>query len=320
MDSRFNRHADRLVERHGEKVWRLGVDAGFTCPHREAGRGRGGCAFCSPEAGLATYQHQGARLVTDLEEQIGRAVGFTRSRYEARLFFLYFQAYSCTNLPPDELRLVYDRAITILEGIAPGSLRGIVVSTRPDCFDEEKAALLASYAATGLEVWLEFGLQSSNDETLRRIHRGHDARDYAEAMAIAGAAGLRRAVHVMLGLPGEGRRQMLDTIEFVAACGGEGIKFHDLRLAIGSPLAHAYPAGEFAPLHPARLPGLLADCLEILPPGFEVMRLSADFRPGEAIDIFPATEKTRLYMAVEAELQRRGTRQGFLNANSLQKS
>lgn len=320
MDSRFNRHADRLVERHGEKVWRLGVDAGFTCPHREAGRGRGGCAFCSPEAGLATYQHQGARLVTDLEEQIGRAVGFTRSRYEARLFFLYFQAYSCTNLPPDELRLVYDRAITILEGIAPGSLRGIVVSTRPDCFDEEKAALLASYAALGLEVWLEFGLQSSNDETLRRIHRGHRARDYAEAMAIAGAAGLRRAVHVMLGLPGEGRRQMLDTIEFVAACGGEGIKFHDLRLAIGSPLAQAYLAGEFAPLHPSRLPGLLADCLEILPPGFEVMRLSADFRPGEAIDIFPATEKTRLYMAVEAELRRRGTRQGFPKTEPPQKS
>ncbi len=320
MVSRFNRHADRLVERHGEKVWRLGVDAGFTCPHREAGRGRGGCAFCSPEAGLATYQHEGLRVVTDLEEQIGRAVGFTRSRYEARLFFLYFQAYSCTNLPPDELRLVYDRAITILEGIAPGSLRGIVVSTRPDCFDEEKAALLASYAASGLEVWLEFGLQSSNDETLRRIHRGHLARDYAEAMAIAGAAGLRRAVHVMLGLPGEGRRQMLDTIEFVAACGGEGIKFHDLRLAIGSPLAHAYPAGEFAPLHPSRLPGLLADCLEILPPGFEVMRLSADFRPGEAIDIFPATEKTRLYMAVEAELRRRGTRQGFLKIEPPQKS
>ncbi|HWR12503.1 MAG TPA: TIGR01212 family radical SAM protein [Rectinemataceae bacterium] len=310
MESRFNRHADRLVERHGEKVWRLGIDAGFTCPHREAGRGRGGCAFCSPEAGLATYQHEGIRVVTDIEEQIARAVGFTRSRYGARLFFLYFQAYSCTNLPPEELRLVYDRSIAILESMAPGSLRGIVVSTRPDCFDGEKAALLAAYAASGLEVWLEFGLQSSNDETLRRIHRGHLARDYAEAVAIAGQAGLRRAVHVMLGLPGEGRRQMLDTIEFVAACGGEGIKFHDLRLAIGSPLAHAYLAGEFAPLHPARLPGLLADCLEILPPGFEVMRLSADFRPGEAIDIFPASEKTRLYMAVEAELRRRGTRQG----------
>ena len=315
MDSRFNRHADRLIERHGEKVWRLGVDAGFTCPHRAGGqegggRGAGGCLFCSPEAGLATYQHEGKRLVTDLEEQIGRAVGFTRSRYKARLFFLYFQAYSCTNLPPDELRAIYDRAIAILAGIAPASLRGLVISTRPDCFDAEKAALLASYAAAGLEVWLEMGLQSSSDATLRLINRGHSARDYADAVEIAGKAGLRRAVHVMLGLPGEGRRQMLDTVHFVADCGGEGIKFHDLRLVHGSALARAFPAGEYAPLHPSRLPGLLADCLEILPPHFEVMRLAADFRPGEAIDVFPPIEKTRLYMAVEAELLSRGTRQG----------
>ena len=316
MDSGFNRHADRLIERHGEKVWRLGIDAGFTCPHRAGkrddggGRGAGGCRFCSPEAGLATYQHEGRRLVTDLEEQIGRAVGFTRSRYKARLFFLYFQAYSCTNLPPDELKTLYDRAIAILAGIAPGSLRGLVVSTRPDCFDAEKATLLASYAASGLEVWLEMGLQSSSDVTLRLINRGHSAQAYAKAVEIAGKAGIRRAVHVMLGLPGEGRRQMLDTIGFVAACGGEGIKFHDLRLVHGSALARAFPAGEYAPLHPSRLPGLLADCLEILPPQFEVMRLSADFRPGEALDIFPPTEKKRLYTAVEAELRRRGTRQG----------
>ncbi|MDP2790308.1 MAG: TIGR01212 family radical SAM protein [Rectinemataceae bacterium] len=310
MDSRFNRHADRLIERHGEKVWRLGIDAGFTCPHREDGRGAGGCIFCSPEAGLATYQHEGRRLVTDLEEQISRAVGFTRSRYKARLFFLYFQAYSCTNLPPDRLKTIYDRAIAILAGIAPGSLRGLVVSTRPDCFDAEKAALLASYAASGLEVWLELGLQSSSDATLRLINRGHSAQAYADAADIAGKAGLRRAVHVMLGLPGEGRRQMLDTIGFVAACGGEGIKFHDLRLAHGAALTRSYPAGEYAPLHPSRLPGLLTDCLEILPPKVEVMRLSADFRQGEALDVFPPTEKTRLYTAVEAELRRRGTRQG----------
>jgi hypothetical protein len=315
MDPVFNRHADRLIERHGEKVWRLGIDAGFTCPHRAGarsggGRGAGGCSFCSPEAGLATYQHHGKRLVTELEEQIGRAVAFTRSRYDARLFFLYFQAYSCTNLPPEELKIIYDRAIEILERIAPGSLHGLVISTRPDCFDAEKAALLASYAASGLEVWLEMGLQSSSDATLRLINRGHSARDYADAAEIAGKAGLRRAVHVLLGLPGESRRQMLDTVGFVADCGGEGIKFHDLRLVHGSALARAYPAGEYAPLHPSRLPGLLADCLEILPSHFEVMRLAADFRPGEAIDIFPPTEKTRLYMAVEAELRRRGRRQG----------
>jgi radical SAM protein (TIGR01212 family) len=310
MESRFNRHADRLAERHGGKVWRLGVDAGFSCPHREGGRGRGGCAFCSPEAGLATYQHEGERLVEDLDEQICRAIAFTRRRYGAKLFFLYFQAYSCTNLPPDELRPIYERAIAIVEREAPGALRGMIVSTRPDCFDAEKAALLGSYADSGLEVWLELGLQSSSEATLARINRGHGAGAYAEAAAQAGAAGLRRAAHVILGLPGEGRRGMLETVRFAAACGLEGIKFHDLRLARGSALERAYPAGEFAPLHPSRLPGLLADCLELLPPRVEVMRLAADFLPGAALDVFPPPEKNRLYRAVEAELARRGARQG----------
>jgi len=310
MESRFNRHADRLAERHGDKVWRLGVDAGFSCPHRSGGRGKGGCAFCSPEAGLATYQHEGERLVEDLDEQIGRAVAFTRRRYGAKLFFLYFQAYSCTNLPPAELRGVYDRAIAIVGREAPGELRGMVVSTRPDCFDAEKAALLASYAASGLEIWLELGLQSSCDATLARINRGHGSAAYAEAAETAGKAGLRRAAHVILGLPGEGRREMLETVRFAASCGLEGIKFHDLRLARGSALERAYPAGEFSPLHPSRLPGLLADCLELLPPRVEVMRLAADFLPGAALDVFPPPEKNRLYRAVEAELARRGARQG----------
>lgn len=328
----FCRHADRLVERHGERVWRLGIDAGFSCPHRagfdpgdiagsiatgiaagvEGGRGGGGCAFCSPEAGLATYQHDGERLVSDLEEQIDRAVRFTRERYGARLFFLYFQAYSCTNLPVEQLTGIYGDAIACLESIAPGSLRGIVVSTRPDCFDAGKAELLASYASRGLEVWLELGLQSSSDVTLRAINRGHDAASYARAAAIAGKAGLRRAAHVLFGLPGEGRKEMLDTVRFAAACGLEGIKFHDLRLVKGSALTRSFPAGEFAPLHPARLPSLLADSLELLPGTVEVLRLTADFPRGASLDLFQPPEKLRIYQEVEAELARRGRRQGDL--------
>jgi len=310
MESRFNRHADRLIERHGEKVYRLGIDAGFSCPHRAGGRGGGGCSFCSPEAGLAVYQHDGPSVVTGIEDQIRRAVGFTGQRYGAKAFFLYFQAYSCTNLPVDELRVIYDQAIAILGEIAPGSLRGLVVSTRPDCFDEGKARLLSAYAGSGLEIWLEFGLQSSNDETLLRIHRGHTAGDYAKTAAVAGHYGLRRAAHIILGLPGEGRKEMLRTVQFVGDCGAEGIKFHDLRLSRGSALERSYPAGEFSPLHPSRLPALLADCLEILPPHVEVMRLSADFRRDVVLDVFPPVEKFRLYSSVEEELARRSSRQG----------
>ncbi|HEY9054173.1 MAG TPA: radical SAM protein, partial [Rectinemataceae bacterium] len=204
MESRLNRHADRLLERHGERVWRLGLDAGFACPHRASGRGRGGCSFCSPEAGLAAYQHEGSRLVVGLEEQIERAVLFSERRYGAKRFFLYFQAYTCTNLPEDELAPIYDRAIGCLESLRPGSLAGIVVSTRPDCFDQGKAELLSGYARSGLEVWVELGLQSSDEASLARMRRGHDSASYARAAEVAGQAGLRRAVHLILGLPGEG--------------------------------------------------------------------------------------------------------------------
>lgn len=310
MESRFNRHADRLVQRHGTRVWRLGLDAGFSCPHREGGRGRGGCAFCSPEAGLAAYQHDGKRLVLDLDEQIGRAVGFVSRRYGAERFFLYFQAYSCTNLPAAELRPIYDRAIASLERLRPGSLAGLVVSTRPDCLDEAKAAVLAGYAASGLEVWVELGLQSADDRTLVEIDRGHDAAAYAKAAAVAGEAGLRRAAHLILGLPGEGREAALASVRFAVAQGLEGVKFHDLRLTKGSALARRYQAGEFAPLHPSRLPAMLADCIEALPPAVEVMRLEADFPSGSSVEVFPPWEKFALYRAVEAELEARGSHQG----------
>ncbi|MCE5255872.1 MAG: TIGR01212 family radical SAM protein [Spirochaetaceae bacterium] len=310
MESRFNRHSERLAERFGQKVWRLGLDAGFGCPHREGGRGPGGCSFCSPEAGLAAYQHNLPQDLPPLEAQIRRAVQFSRMRYGAQAYFLYFQAYSCTNLPTPSLRRIYDSAITILEGFAPGTLKGLVISTRPDCLDEEKAELLSSYALSGLEVWLELGLQSSNPETLKRVSRGHTVGDYAKAVKIAGRAGLRRAVHVILGLPGEGRAEMLETISFVNYHGIEGIKFHDLRLAKGSSLARQFPAGEFMPMHPARLPALLADCLELLDPRVEVMRLCADFSGDSAVNVFPPPDKNRLYEAVERELAGRGSRQG----------
>jgi radical SAM protein (TIGR01212 family) len=310
MESRFNRHADRLAERHGQRAWRLGVDAGFTCPHRADGRGSGGCAFCSPEAGLATYQHDGDSLVVGLDEQLERAASFASRRYGAKLFFLYFQAYSCTNLPVDELKSLYDRAIGAVNALRPGSLAGLVVSTRPDCFDAEKAELLATYAESGLELWVELGLQSSNDLTLAEIDRGHDAASYARAAEAAGRAGLRRAVHLILGLPGEGKEEMLASVRFAVDCGIEGVKFHELRLAKGSALARRYLAGEFSPLHPDRLPALLADCLEILPPEVEILRLGADFPSGSTVEPFEPFEKFRLYRAVEAELERRGSRQG----------
>jgi radical SAM protein (TIGR01212 family) len=311
----------RLAERHGDRVWRIGLDGGFPCPRRAGGRGAGGCAFCSPRAALAPYQGAplgdlgepgGKAALASLAAQVRAGSAFLSRRYGAKLFMLYFQAYTSTDAPEAAIRASVDASIEALEAARPGSLRGLVVSTRPDCFDEGKARLLAEYAAGGLELWVELGLQSANEATLARMRRGHGVAEFLSARRVAGDAGLRTAAHLILGLPGEGRPEMLSTVGLVAALGLEGVKFHDLHLARGSALAAEYPAGELTLIHPARLPPLLADCLERLPPACEVMRLCSDAGSGERLAPRRPVDKARLYRAVEAELGARGSRQGSL--------
>jgi len=315
-ESRFNRHADRLRERHGCRVWRVGVDGGFGCPNREGGRGRGGCVYCAPSGAAAPYlggaqpgpgasPHCGTSRV-GLDEQISRAMTFLRRRYDAAAFFLYFQAYSSTNGDPELLRAVYD------EGLASGGglFRGLVVSTRPDCIDGRKAELLSSYAERGLEVWVELGLQSAHDRTLSLIRRGHDFSAFERARKTLALPGIRTAAHLILGLPGESRGDMVESARAVGELGLDGVKFHDLQLARGSALASEYLLGELSLLHRSALPSLVADCLEALRPECEVIRLCSDLPEGERVAPKRVVDKERIYRSVEAELAARGTRQG----------
>ncbi|MCX8013049.1 MAG: TIGR01212 family radical SAM protein, partial [Rectinema sp.] len=320
-------------DRYGTHVWRLGIDAGFTCPHRSLDRQHGGCRYCAPDGNIAAYQ-KGMQLainaggdsraypeaissVVPLETQITRALRFTTRRYGAHAFFIYFQAYTCTNAPVSVLEELYTETISICRRLMePGQLKGLVVSTRPDCFDSEKAALLASYMGEGLEVWVEFGLQSAYPSTLAFIHRGHDITSFLHAMETARVAGLRRTVHLMLGLPGESHDQMVASSRFVAQTKPEGLKFHDLRIVKGSAFARSFPTGEISCMHPSRLPALLADCLEVLPMSTEIIRLSADFRSEETIQVHPPLDKHRLARQVEEELALRDSFQGQRFQNS----
>jgi len=322
----INWHSRCLKARFGEHVWRLGIDAGFTCPHRSPDRLRGGCRFCAPDGNISSYQKT-LSSVPGIEKQIERALIFTRRRYRANAFFLYFQAYTCTNAPANILAQVYANTIEAFWGVykkidanfrdtaelrspRAGPLKGIIVSTRPDCFDQEKAELLAAYREGGMEVWVELGLQSAHEETLSFIRRNHGVKAFVDAMEIAKRAHLRRAAHLMLGLPGESRAMMVETARLAADTGTEGVKFHDFRIVKGSAFARNFPAGEIAAMHPSRLPKLLADCLEVLPPTTEIMRISADFRPEESINIHPPMDKHILARGVEEELARRGSFQG----------
>jgi len=223
----------------------------------------------------------------------------------------YFQAYTSTLASAGAIRASIETALDALETEAPGACAGLVLSTRPDCLDADKADAIASFAVRGLEVWVELGLQSANDATLARLRRGHGLAEFAAARRLLADRGLRAAAHLILGLPGEDRDCMLGTIRVVAGLGLEGVKFHDLHIARHSGLAAEYPAGELTLLHPRRLPALLADCLELLPPDCEVIRLCSDALAGERVAPRRPVDKNWLYGAVEAELERRDSRQGM---------
>ena len=316
---RFNRHADRLVERHGDRVWRLGIDGGFGCPNREGaegkdGRGGGGCAYCAPGASRAPYlpaidpDIAGSRA--SIAGQVKAAMSFMRRRYGAALFFPYFQAFSSTYAPVDVLAARYEAALSAVEELLPGSLRGLVVSTRPDCVDEEVADLLGSYADRGLEVWVELGLQSGSESTLRRIGRGHTVERFIEACRVLKRPGLRVAAHLILGLPGEDRATMPEGARLVSELRLDGVKFHDLHIPRGSALAGEYLAGELVLLSRASYLEALAGSIALLRPETELVRLCTDSQGPERLAPRRAFDKRKIYEDLEALLAAKGLRQG----------
>jgi uncharacterized protein len=223
-DAPYLTYARYLRERHGCKVYRVAVDAGFGCPNRAGGRSGRGCSFCSAAGSRAPYLGDASASPGEcpdrersLKGQVDDTIAFLKRRYAAEAFILYFQPYSNTNAPVEELKRTYDT------GLALAAFRGLNVATRPDCIDDAKARLLASYRDTGLEVWVELGLQTIHDATLRRIGRGHTAEDFHRAYAVLKGYGLNVAAHLIFGLPGEESAQIMETVQAMAGLGIDGV-------------------------------------------------------------------------------------------------
>jgi len=264
----FNAYSTYLRERYGERTYRIGVDAGFSCPNRGPDRSRGGCRFCDESGSRAAYiaNYEAA----DLAGQIERSRGALSRRYGASQFILYFQAFSSTYAPAERLREIYDA------GLATMPFRELIVSTRPDCVDAEIAELLGSYRECLSDVWVELGLQSAHDETLRRVGRGHDVAAFDAALSQLRAAGVKVAAHVIFGLPGEGPEEMKETVRFLAERRIDGIKIHNMHVVEGTPLAEEYRRGEFEVPGPEEHLRNVAAALELLPRETVVMRITSD--------------------------------------------
>ena len=217
-----------LKTRFGERVHKLALHAGFTCPNRDGTIGRGGCAFCN----VASFSEESA---DSLEAQLTTA----RSQVErARRYLAYFQSYTNTYAEIERLRSMYEAALDSL-GVV-----GLCVGTRPDCVPDAVLDLLASYQAQGSEVWLELGLQSTNDATLQAVNRGHGFAAYAETVARAQQRGVPVCAHLIVGLPGEEMAESLQTLARVLDVGVQGLKLHPLMIVRGSRMAADWREGK----------------------------------------------------------------------------
>ena len=288
------------LNRFGCRVYKLPIDAGFTCPNRDGTVSTGGCIYCD---GRGSQLRQIGPLPS-VAEQICRGKEYYRKNRNAGKFIAYFQTFTNTYAPIDKLKELYD------EALGKEDVIGLSVGTRPDCLSSGVIDLLRGYA-TKSHVWLELGLQSTHDKTLRLINRGHSAAAFFDALSRLSGCNIHICVHVIVGLPGETREDILETARAIAALPINGIKIHALLALRGTVLGELYEKGEITVFSREDYVRTICDILEILPPEMVIQRLTADgYR-----DIFLgpkwAANKMEVLNAIDKELERRNTYQGI---------
>lgn len=221
---RYNSYSAYFKRTFGGRVQKVTIDAGFTCPNRDGTKGRGGCTYCNNDAFNPSYCKPQKRIT----QQIVEGIEFHKVRYRrADKFLAYFQAFSNTYAPVEQLSEMYREALSY-----PG-VSGLVIGTRPDCIDDAKLSLLKELSANRY-IMVEYGIESCYDTSLKRINRGHTFTEAEKAIRLTHQYGIHTGAHIIFGLPGETRMQMLDEAEILSALPLDSIKFHQLQIIKGT--------------------------------------------------------------------------------------
>lgn len=290
---------DALQERYGEKVYKLTLNAGCTCPNRDGKLGTRGCIFCS-EGGSGDFAGSPSLSITEqIEEEKKR---LSRKR-PARKYIAYFQAYTNTYAPVDYLRKVYTEAIEHPEIVA------LSIATRPDCLGTEVLDLLTELNQQK-PVWVELGLQTIHEKTAVFIRRGYPLAVFDEAMAQLEARNLETIVHVILGLPGETKEMMLDTVRYLNHTGAAGIKLQLLHILKHTDLADYYEQTGFHVLTLEEYVDLVISCLEVCRPDMVIHRITGDGPKDLLIAPLWSSAKRQVLNSIHRELKLRDTWQG----------
>jgi len=295
----FNLYSTYLKQRFGGRVHKISIDAGFGCPNREGGRETHGCLFCDPGGSGAV----GIERDEPIPVQIERAKELMRRKYRAKYFIAYFQPFSNTFAPVEVLRNCYDQALAVDDVV------GLAVGTRPDCLPPETLDLLAGYHRQTY-FWLELGLQTIHNKTLDFLNRGHDYQCFLDAYQQAKQRGIRVCVHLILGLPGESREDILATAEEMARLRIDGVKLHLLHVLEGTPLGELYKQGQVPMFEMQEYVELAVDVIERLSPETLIQRLTGDGPRHILLAPLWSMNKWEVLNAIDAELEKRGTLQG----------
>ena len=320
---RYNSFVGYFKRKYGERLQKIVLDAGFTCPNRDGKVGRGGCTYCDNAAFHPSYSTAGKSL----HQQMDEGIEFHKVRYRTTEHYLaYFQSFSNTYAPLEKLRMLYEEALSHPQVV------GIVIGTRPDCVDEEKLDYLAALAeGEVLEGWsrslsdgserkapiviIEYGIESCYDATLQRINRGHDFATARKAVEMTAGRGLDVGAHFILGLPGETRQMMQDSCALINSLPLRSVKFHQLQIVKGTKMEHEYADSpeDFERFGLDEYLDFFVDMLERLRPDLFIERFVGEVPPRFVNETpWGLIRNAELLRMLEKRLEERDTWQGRL--------
>ena len=284
---------EHYQEKFGCKVYKLYIDAGFTCPNRDGTLGFGGCIFCSSD-GSGAFAASGE----DVRAQLEAAKDRVRAKNRGGKYIAYFQAFTNTYAPVERLRVLYEAAME------PEEILGLAIGTRPDCLSNEVVELLRELNGRK-PVSVELGLQTVRPESIRYIRRGYENDVYLDAVSRLKEAGLEVVTHIILGLPGETAEDAAETTRFAVEAGTDGLKFHLLHVLRDTELQRDFEAGLFRCLELEEYGDWLERCLREVPPSVIVHRITGDGAKKDLIAPLWSGDKKRVLNYLRARLESR---------------
>ena len=298
MEKYYHSFNDYLLKKFKARVHKISLNAGFTCPNRDGTLEVLGCVFCN-EKGFSHF----VNTKLPLYEQIETSMKFFRKRFNAEKFIAYFQNATNTYASVSKLKHAYD-VIKLYPDIV-----GLSISTRPDCIDEKKLDLIESYS-NDYDVWIEYGLQTIHDATLNKINRSHTFSHSLEAIRQTAKRNIKIGVHVILGLPGESRTDMIETAKAIANLPIAGVKLHILHILKNTELERLLNKHEVKLLGQNEYVEIVCDFLERLSLKCVVLRLVSDAKDDMLVAPKWVNQKQKIIEKIKDEFKRRGTKQG----------